>query len=403
LQQHHNKFPKLLFIHLMHNRIILLFLLIGALSACKRDKASNAVNPSPLLYELIYKRSGNEFPASALVVDDSVYATASFSDAAFAKTDIALCKFPSSGEGMISKQIGLSATTNTSGRIVYLADKRFMILGATGNVSTNGMVLFTDRNGTFQSGYNFDNGGDESFADGIQMSDGSFLLAGTSNGAGHGLRDMFLVKMSVMGSLVWKKLLGTTGNDGATQLLKTSDGFLLYGYSDGVGAGDRDLLLIKLNANGDSLWSRTFGGSGYEQSGGMVATTDGNYLLCGHSTSFGDPMHDAYLVKINPNGDEIWHKTYGGGDHDGADGIVKLSNGNFAMIGYSRIVGLTDDELYYVEVLPDGTLKRELRYGYASNERGAAIAEVSNGILLIGYTAPLSNQNSELYVVKIVK
>lgn len=386
----------------MHNRIFLFFVITAALIAC-RDKTPDAIHPSPLIYELIYNRSGNEFPASALVVNDSVFVAASISDAVFAKTDISFCKFPSSGEGLVSKQTGLSTTTNTAGRMVYLADKRFMITGATGNASTNAMVLFVDPNGTFLNGYNFDNGGDESFADGSPLADGSFLLAGTSNGSGHGLRDIFLVKMSGTGSLVWKKSLGTAGNDGATQLLKISDGYFLFGYTDGIGAGDRDLLVIKLNANGDSLWSRTYGGLGYEQSGGMVATTDGSYLLCGHSTSFGDPMHDAYLVKINPNGDEIWHKTYGGSDHDGADAIIKLSNGNFAMIGYSRINGLNDDELYYVEVLPDGTLKRELRYGYASNERGAAIAEVSNGIILIGYTAPLINQNSEIYLVKIVK
>ena len=385
------------------NKIIFYFFLLIAFGSCKRDKVPDAVNASPLIYEVAYSRDGNEFPRSAVVVDDSVFMSSSFSDAAFGKTDIAFSRIPSSGKGMISIQMGLVNTSNDGNRILQLPDGNFMITGATGNGSLNAVVLFTDRQGHYLNGYSFDNGGDEVFADGSRLADGSYLLAGTSTGNGHGLRDMFVVRMNASGGLTWKKTFGTPGNDGAAQLVKVSDGYFIYGYTDGVGAGDRDLLIVKINENGDSLWSQTYGGAGYEQSGGIIATSDGNYLLCGHSTSFGDPMHDTYLVKINPDGDELWHKTYGGSDHDGADAIVKLSNGNFAMIGYSRIAGLNDDELYYLEVLPNGTLRRELRYGYAINERGTAIAEVSDGIILVGYSTPLTNQNSNVYLVKIKK
>lgn len=377
--------------------------MIPALIACKRDKAPESVNPSPLIYELAYSREGDEFPRAAVVTGDSVFYCSSFSDAAFTKTDLAFGKTPSSGKGMLSYNIGLTNSDNDAARMQYMPDGSFMITGSTGNGSTNGMVLFVNKSGSFLRGYNFDNGGDETFADGSLLPDGSYLLAGTTNANGRGLRDVFLVKMNASGGLQWKKTLGTPGNDGASQLMKVSDGYFIYGYTDGAGAGDRDLLIIKISNNGDSLWSTTYGGAGYEQSGGIVATPDGNYILCGHTTSFGDPMHDAYLIKINEYGDELWHKTYGGADHDGLDAIIRLSNGDFAMIGYSRIYGLNDDELYYLQVTPNGSLRRELRYGYATHERGTALAEVSDGIILVGYSMPLLNQNSNIYLVKITK
>ena len=375
-------------------------LMVVAMVGCKDTTTDPPAETPDLLLQQVMKRNGNEAPTGPLAEGNNVVFSGTFSDAAGTHTDYAFRRYSSSGSLLLGWLVGMPNTTNDAYRLKKRAAGGYLILGSTSGAGKDAQAVFTNVDGNYEHELVTGGSADDVFTDAVELSDGSFLVCGTTNSSGPAARNIYLVKMSSTGGKVWEKTFGTNGNDGASAILPFGDGYAIYGYTDGAGAGDRDLCVLKVTASGDSLWMKTYGGDKYEQSGGMIATKDGNYVLCGHTTSFGDPMHDAYVVKIDADGDQLWSKTYGRENHDGADAIIELKNGDLAMTGYSRIPDLTDNELYFLHVSASGKKLRELRYGFPnSNEAGMGLAELADGIMVVGQTEAAGV--TDVYLVKL--
>jgi hypothetical protein len=154
----------------------------------------------------------------------------------------------------------------------------------------------------------------------------------------------------VVGS--WDKTFGGTGSDYAHSVVSTSDGgYLLVGYSQSGAGGDKsqnsqgsyDYWAVKIDANGNKVWDKTFGGNGGDEAQSVVTTSDGGYLLVGYSASGagGDKSQnsqgytDYWAVKIDGNGNKVWDKTFGGTSHDYAQSVVSTSDGGYLLVGDS--------------------------------------------------------------------
>ncbi len=120
-------------------------------------------------------------------------------------------------------------------------------------------------------------------------------------------------------------------------IVETEDsGFLIIGFTNSFGAGEMDIYLVRIDADGNMLWERTFGGPQSEYGWAMAATTDGGYVLAGQTDSFGAGDKDGYLVKVNAEGEEIWSQTYGGLKEDRLFSIDQSSDGGFVLIGTTK-------------------------------------------------------------------
>ena len=94
-------------------------------------------------------------------------------------------------------------------------------------------------------------------------------------------------------------------------LQKTSDGgYVIAGGTYSFGAGNQDVYLIKTNAFGDTLWTKTFGGSNNDIGTSIHQTNDGGYIIVGSTASFGAEYSDVYLIKTNANGDTLLQKLW---------------------------------------------------------------------------------------------
>jgi len=149
-----------------------------------------------------------------------------------------------------------------------------------------------------------------------QTADGGFIVSGDTDSFGAGGRDILVIRLDSNGNLVWAKTYG--GNrDESTSLISsikiTKDGgFVIGSDTNSFGAGGTDILVIRLDSNGNLVWAKTYGGNRYEQISSIKITKDEGLIIGGDTTSFGAGSYDAFAMRLDSNGNVSWVKTFGG-------------------------------------------------------------------------------------------
>ncbi|MBO0358462.1 T9SS type A sorting domain-containing protein [Hymenobacter sp. BT186] len=200
------------------------------------------------------------------------------------------------------------------------------------------------------------------YVDGIrQTSDGGYIIGGTSfsgisgdkTQASQGDSDYWIVKVDASGTKQWDRSFGGTAQDILYSLQQTSDGgYILAGQSDSGIGGDKtqasqgsfDYWVIKLDASGTKQWDRSFGGNTSDYLYSVQQTTDGGYVLGGHSYSgvTGDKtqpnrgLADYWIVKVDASGTKQWDKTFGGSSEDLSSTLQQTSDGGYIIGGASE-------------------------------------------------------------------
>tara|TARA_B100000809_G_C15138900_1_gene531998 strand:+ start:3105 stop:4295 length:1191 start_codon:yes stop_codon:yes gene_type:complete len=237
----------------------------------------------------------------------------------------------------------------------------------------------------------------------IELSNSEFCIAATTESFGAGSRDIYMVWIDQNGNLLREKTHGGIDLDGSSELLEIDNQeIILYGYTYNYGALDRDLYLLKTNFNGDSLWSKTYGGNGYEESQAFSRLLDGGYLLCGHSSST-DPNHNMYGVKIAVDGSQTWDVNFGGTNHDGGQALLINNDGNYVFIGRTMSFGAGMRDALMVISTPDGQEISSQYFGGLLNDRIDELIEDDNFYYLAGQTNSFGNGGADIYLIKFPK
>ncbi len=167
-----------------------------------------------------------------------------------------------------------------------------------------------------------------------QTNDGGYIFTGYAEVLGAGIQDVYLVKTNADGDTLWTKTYGGSQYDDGFCVEQTNDeGYIIAGYTSSFGAGAEDIYLIKTNAMGDTLWTKTYGGTNNDRAASVVQTVDGGYIIAGETISYGAANHDVYVIKTNAVGDIEWTKVMGtGADNYGYD-VIETTDGNFMLSG----------------------------------------------------------------------
>ena len=116
----------------------------------------------------------------------------------------------------------------------------------------------------------------------------------------------------------WIKTYGGSEEDEGRSVLQTLDGgYVVAGKTASFGAGLDDFYLIKTDSSGDTVWTRTYGGSNRDWAWPVLQTPDTGYLLVGKTAFYGSGINDILLVKTDAAGSRAWIKTIGGGGDEG--------------------------------------------------------------------------------------
>ena len=311
--------------------------------------------------------------------------------------------------------------------VISTTDGGYAVLGFTN--STDGdlqdkdlnvndyWILKFDRFSDLQWSKTIGGSKDDRGQDLVQTADGGYALVGyamSDDGDGsnnEGFHDNWIVRLNSQGDIMWEKSFGFAGHDHSYEVIVTSDGGLFFsGFLDVTasgGAGNDGLFNhgvgefwgTKIDANGELLWRRYFGGSSNDRSYSVTETNTGDLVLVGASESedfdISNPKgsYDMWVVKVSASGDFIWEKSYGGSGIDHAYGVVSTSDGGVLIAGdtnsndqdVSRSFGGTD--AWLIKLDQDGELEWESTYGGGDFDTLASIRRCRNGdVLLIGNT-----------------
>jgi len=201
---------------------------------------------------------------------------------------------------------------------------------------------------------------------------------------------------------LWTRTYGGSSDDGAYSVQQTTDGgYIVAGYTASFGAGNEDFYLAKTNSQGDTLWTRTYGGSDYDDASSVQQTADGGYVVAGSTYSFGAGSYDFYLVKTNGQGDTLWTRTYGGSDLDVAYSVQQTANGGYIVAGETRSFGARDADLYLVKTDSQGDTVWTRTYGGSSEDWANSVDTTPDGgYIVAGATESFGAGSYDFYLVK---
>lgn len=190
--------------------------------------------------------------------------------------------------------------------------------------------------------------------DAIQTDDNGYLLVGSSDSNdvdinnNKGSYDFWVVKISETGNLLWEKSFGGSQIDEAYAITKSGDGnYLIVGDTRSKDLdvshnnGAADLWVIKISPEGNLIWEHTYGGTSFDVGRSISNTQDGGFIISGSSRSADGDLtknngqNDAWVLKIDANGNLIWQKTVGGSSIDFAYDAVELNNQSIITVGES--------------------------------------------------------------------
>jgi len=235
-----------------------------------------------------------------------------------------------------------------------------------------------------------------------QTTDGGYIITGYTNSFGAGSYDFYLVKTDVNGDTLWSRTYGGIGSDQGESVQQTSDeGYIITGYTVSFGAGGRDFYLVKTDVNGDTLWSRTYGGIGDDQGESVQQTSDGGYVIAGEIFSFGAGGVDFYLIKMDGLGDSLWTRTYGGTGMDYGESVQQTTDGGYVIAGYTYSFGAGATDVYLVKTDANGDTLWTRTYGGELNDYGYFVQQTTDGGYIIGgYTNSFGAGDYDVYLVK---
>jgi hypothetical protein len=174
---------------------------------------------------------------------------------------------------------------------------------------------------------------------------------------------------------------------GVYSLCKTLDG----GFA-ATASVDSDVLLVKTDSNGETLWNKTYGGSGYDRGYSVVQTFDGGYIVAGQTNSFGYGKSDFYLLKVGSDGALQWNKTYGGTDDDYALSVFQTSDTGLAIVGTTRSFGAGSSDIFLVKTDSYGNALWTKTFGGTYSDEGTSIIQTpDNGLVICGWTTLVKN------------
>ncbi len=248
----------------------------------------------------------------------------------------------------------------------------------------------------------YDNNNYNDFGQSVQQTtDDGYIIAGTTESLEYGTRNTYIIKTDYSGNTLWTK---TFGNDsGGYSVKQTIDGgYIIAGRIKSSNNGDKQAYLVKTDNNGDTIWTSEIGGESYEVAYSVQQTLDDGYIITGSTSSFGNGSSYVYIVKIHNNGDTLWTKAYGGENSDYGNSIQHTNDGGYIITGSTSSFGNGYSDVYVLKTDNNGDTLWTRTYGGEKTDFGNSIQQTNDGgYIIAGVTNSFTgNWVKEMYLIR---
>ncbi|MCX6112996.1 MAG: chitobiase/beta-hexosaminidase C-terminal domain-containing protein [Proteobacteria bacterium] len=267
-----------------------------------------------------------------------------------------------------------------------------------------------------------------------QTTDGGYIFTGITwsadgdllNQGYHGNQDGWVVKLDSSGNIMWQRVLGGSFQDWLRSIQQVSDGYIISGESTsndgdlsghhGIPGINSDTWLIKLNSSGNTVWSKSYGGTAQDSSYSVQQTVDSNgtpdgYISAGATASTdgdvsgkhggtGFYAYDFWVIRVDLSGNLIWQKCLGGNNNDTGSSIRQTSDGKYIVAGqtHSNNGDVTGNhggdgtvDAWVVKLDSSGNIIWQRCYGGNFEDWATSIIQTSNGGYIFGGVTASTN------------
>lgn len=309
--------------------------------------------------------------------------------------DAWLIRINPNGDTLWAHTYGDGGGSYESAQSVYqTSDGGFIFAGSVFAGSTsNAYLVKTDANGSAEwtqtiGGFDTDNAYSV-----IQANDGGYIICGDTRSFHNGFgSSVWLIRTNSVGDSLWTKVYGGSSYQGGKSIKQTTDnGFIVAGSYNNGGATSTEVWLLKTDANGDTLWTKTFGGNAQQEGYDVLQTDDGGFLIAGSQS-----WSEIWLIKTNSTGDTSWTKTYPGSLAP-TNCLSHASDGGFIVTGSDF-----NGDLLVIRTDENGDLLWSSTYNGGISDAGSAVINVDGGgYLVCGSTDSTGAGNTDIWLIRL--
>jgi len=237
-----------------------------------------------------------------------------------------------------------------------------------------------------------------------QTNDGGYILAGSTTFSSEGFPDFWLIKTDTLGNEEWSRTFGGSSYDYAHSVQQTDDGgYIITGGTQSYGAGNWDIWLIKTDSYGNEEWHHTFGESTYDYAWSVQQISDGGYIIAGSTDSYGIGIWDDYLlIKTNFLGDEEWHHTFGGSSYEIAQSVQQTADNGYILAGYTGSYGSGCEDAWLIRTNSSGNELWNRTLGGEGCDRSYSVQQTTDGgFILAGSTESYGAETTDAWLIKV--
>jgi hypothetical protein len=222
----------------------------------------------------------------------------------------------------------------------------------------------------------------------------SFVICGHSQYTAFG--DIIAMKINATGDTLWFRIYEDIGEETAYAITATSDGgYVMTGRDENN--NNKDLALLKIDGNGNLEWFRFFGGNTWEEGFYVIEDGQGNLVACGMSQG---NYSDVYVVKATSSGSLIWEYTYGLTDKYEKGFCIQELNDGYIISGSQYVIENIDDNVFLLKINKDGAFQWQTAYGGSGSDYGNAVRMHPDGSLILAGTTKSNSDAGNIFLLK---
>ena len=186
----------------------------------------------------------------------------------------------------------------------------------------------------------------------IQTDDNGYIVVGNTSSYGGGGSDIYIIKVDEFGDTLWTKTYGYSADEWGSDICQIQDNEYMViggGYMQG---GDDDLLILRIDSLGDTLWTKKYGGTNSESGASICRLPDTTFVIAAGTYSFGAGSNDIWLLKINGDGDTLWTSVFGGTLWDHARRVRYTTDGGYIIFCETLSYGAGGRDIYLIKTNP---------------------------------------------------